>query len=175
MYVKLKTKIYALKYAQIYLNIYGSLCYEIYDNYNKTKCIDEIPDGYYLNDTNEKAIDKCNIKCKTCNNESNINDLCLSCNIGNNYYPILNSNSNINSYINCSNYTPTGYIFDNFTYKPCYSTCKVCLGIGDNYNHQCLECIDNYHLNETNCYKNCSYYYYFDDLHLHHCTESQNF
>ena len=58
--------------------------YEIYYNYNKTKCIDTMPDGYYLNDTNNRTIDKCNIKCKTCNNESNTNDLCLSCNLENN-------------------------------------------------------------------------------------------
>ena len=72
-----------------YLGLKGN--YEIYYNYNKTKCIDEIPDGYYLNDTNEKTIDKCNIKCKTCNKDSNINNLCLSCSIQNNYYPILHS------------------------------------------------------------------------------------
>ena len=58
------------------------------------------------------------------------------------------------------------YIFDNFSlsYKPCYSSCKECIKIGDNYNHQCLECFDNYYPNDTNCYKNCSYYYYFDDV-----------
>ena len=38
--------------------LYGSLDYEIYYNFNKTKCIDKIPDGYYLNDTNNKMIDK---------------------------------------------------------------------------------------------------------------------
>ena len=67
---------------------YGNLNYEIYYNYDKTKCIDKIPDGYYLNETNNKTIDKCDIKCKTCKNESNINDLCLSCNTENKYYPI---------------------------------------------------------------------------------------
>ena len=28
--------------------LYGNSTFEIYYNYNKTKCIDEIPDGYYL-------------------------------------------------------------------------------------------------------------------------------
>ena len=93
-----------------------------------------MPDGYFLNDTNNKTIDKCNIKCKTCNKESNINDLCLSCNTEDNYYPIINNNSNINKYYNCSNNTPIGYALDNFTYKPCYSTCKECKTIGNNYN-----------------------------------------
>ena len=147
--------------------------YNIYYDYYKTICIDKIPDGYYLNDTNSKTIDKCNIKCKTCNNESNSNNLCLSCNIENGYYPILNDNSNINSFINCSNDSLSGYILDNFAYRPCYSTCKECIKIGDNNNHQCSKCIDNFYLNETNCYQNCLYYYYFDDSNIHHCTEDK--
>ena len=152
--------------------LYGNSDNEIYCN-NQTKLIDEISEGYYLNDTNNKTIDKCNPKCKSCNNESNINDLCLLCNIENNYYPIINNTSNINSYINCSNYTPSGYIFDNYSlsYKPCYSTCKECKELGDNYNHQCLSCNENYYLNDTNCFENCTYYYYFDNLHIYHCTE----
>ena len=155
--------------------LYGNSEYEIYYNYDKTKCIDEVPDGYFLNDSNKKTIDKCNIKCKTCNKESNIKDLCLSCNIKNKYYPILNNNSNINSFIDCFNKTPSGYIFDNFSlsYKPCYPSCKECRKIGDNYNHQCLECIDNYYLNNQSCYKKCLYYFYFNDLHIHQCTEEE--
>ena len=150
--------------------------YEIYYNYNKTKCIDKIPDVYYLNDTNNKTIDKCNNKCKTCNNESKINDLCISCNIDNNYFPIINTNSNFNIYINCSNYVPSGYFFDNYSlsFIPCYSTCKKCIKFGDNYNHQCLECNSDYYLSNSNCYQNCAYYYYFDDLHIHHCTADNN-
>ena len=42
--------------------------------------------------------------------------------------------------------------------------------MGDNYNHQCIACIDEYYLNIANCFKNCTYYHYFDDLHIHHCT-----
>ena len=62
----------------------------------------------------------------------------------------------IYQYIDCSNYTPSGYIFDNYnlSYKPCFPTCKDCIKVGDNYNHQCLSCIDKYYLNGTNCYKN---------------------
>ena len=29
-------------------------------------------------------------------------------------------------------------------------------------------------MNNTNCYQNCTYYYYFDDLHKHHCTDDYN-
>ena len=119
-------KKYALKHAKKYLNIYMEVQIMKY--------------GYYFNDTNNKTIDKCNIKCKTCNQESHINNLCLSCNVDNKYYPILNNNSNTNSFIDCYNYAPSRYIFDNYSlsYKPCYSSCKECSKIGDNNNHQCL-------------------------------------
>ena len=154
--------------------LYGTSDIKIYYDYNNTKCIDKIPDGYYCNDTDINSIDKCNIKCKTCNNESIVNDLCLSCNIENNYYPIINNISINNLNINCSNSTPSGYFFDNnsLSYNICYSSCKECFSIGDNYNHQCKECIDDYYLNNTNCYKNCSYYYYFNNSHGY-CTEDE--
>ena len=138
---------------------------------NKTKSSDETTNGYYFNDTNNKTIDKCNIKCKKCSNESNINDLCLSCNIESGYYPLINDDSNIDSYFNCYNYTPSGYAFDNFTYKPCYPTCKECITIGDDYNHQCFQCIDNYFLNNTNCIEKCTYFHYFNGL-KRYCTEN---
>ena len=37
---------------------------------------DNIPEGYYLNDSNAQTIDKCNIKCKDCNLDSSKNNLC---------------------------------------------------------------------------------------------------
>ena len=33
-----------------------------YYNYDKTKCLDEIPEGFYLNDSNHKTLDKCDNK-----------------------------------------------------------------------------------------------------------------
>ena len=51
-----------------------------YYNYYQNKCIDEIPVGYYMNDSILKTIDKCNENCKTCNESStNISMNCLSC------------------------------------------------------------------------------------------------
>ena len=41
-----------------------------YYNYDKTECLNEIPEGFYLNDSNHKTIDKCDIKCKNCSLES---------------------------------------------------------------------------------------------------------
>ena len=70
-------------------------------NYNKTECIDYVPEGYYINDTVHKTIDKCNIKCNNCSLESiNNNNSCIKCNNKENYYPkyidILNKNNFIN-------------------------------------------------------------------------------
>ena len=42
------------------------ICDKYYD-YNHTACLESIPEGYYLNDSILKTIDKCNIKCKNCN------------------------------------------------------------------------------------------------------------
>ena len=43
--------------------------------------------------------------------------------------------------------------------------------------HNCLECNENYryqieHLNYSNCYSNCSFYYYYNNItKSYHCTE----
>ena len=106
------------------------LCEEIkcknnYYNYNQTECIDNIPIGYYLNDTYLRTIDKCDIKCESCIN----NQLCLSCNNKLQYYPKLDDILNNNSLINCYNEIPNTYFLDNNIYKPCYYNC---INITDN-------------------------------------------
>ena len=62
-------------------NIY--LCVSTCNNYfnmNKTKCFDEIPEGYFLSDIDNKLIDKCHEKCKTCNQKETLeNTNCLTC------------------------------------------------------------------------------------------------
>ena len=61
---------------------------EINFNYNQTFCLDYLPDGYFINDTVIKTIDKCHDNCKECNGKgTDIFQNCTSC-----YYPkILNS------------------------------------------------------------------------------------
>jgi surface protein len=54
---------------------------ENYYNYNHTGCLDSIPLGFYLNDTINKTIDKCNINCRNCTLDSIEKDLCIFCNI----------------------------------------------------------------------------------------------
>ena len=125
-----------------------------YYNYNHTECLDSIPEGYYLNDSILKTIDKCNIKCRDCNNETNSYNMCISCNVGNNYFQKENDSSNTGSFINCYNIQEDGYYLDsiNSIYKLCYHSCKKCSGPGDESSNNCTECYDNYTLNEdSNC------------------------
>ena len=60
---------------------------ENYYNYNHSNCLESIPEGYYLNNSLLKTIDKCDEKCQKCNLESVKNNSCLLCNINNGYYP----------------------------------------------------------------------------------------
>ena len=66
-----------------------------YYNYNHTGYIEEITDVFFVNDSINKTIDICKIKYEKCSLESiENNNLCLSCNIKNNYDPKLTSISN---------------------------------------------------------------------------------
>ena len=104
----------------------------------------------------------CDIKCDSCSLESVRNNLCISCNEG--YYPIYNL---LSEFKNCTR-SPEGFYLDNdLFYKPCFNSCKKCNIGGNEKNHNCLECKDNYEheiiFNEyKNCYINCSYYYFID-------------
>ena len=61
-----------------------------YYNYNKTECLDNIPNGYFLNDSQLKTLDKCHPYCKTCDKkETENNNNCNSC-INNKYLDLGN-------------------------------------------------------------------------------------
>ena len=70
--------------------------------------------------------------------------------------------------VNCYK-EPEGYFLDNNLYKKCYYTCKTCNIEGNNTNHNCLDCKENFLFvikkNNIyfNCYENCSYYYFNKD------------
>ena len=150
---------------------------EICYNLNETDCLSSIPQGYFINNTELKTIDKCNNKCMNCSIESNENNLCISCNINDNYFPKYNDILNNNSFINCYNQIPDGYYLDNNIYKPCYQSCKNCTEIGNEENNKCIECKINYtflndYENDYNCYNICKYYYYFDSNKKYHCTST---
>ena len=135
-----------------------------YYNYERTGCIDEIPEGYYLNSSTDKTIDKCPSKCKTCSSESIIHNLCEECNTVNNFYPKFNDSSNVDSFHQCYNSSEeqTGYYLDNSEkkYKPCYYKCKKCIGEGDDENNNCQECNDEYIYDNGNC--KCPNYYNYE-------------
>ena len=157
---------------------YNNLCYESCPEntyYNSILCID-IPEGYYLNDSNLMTIDKCLEKCKTCSNYSIYLNLCISCNGDEGYFPLLNNDIN-NSFINCQKEGIEGYYLENNMYRPCYKTCKACNISGNELSHNCSECKINYSfLNDSNynynmnCYEICDYFYYFDEFNKYKCT-----
>ena len=108
-------------------------------------------------------------KCKECSIESLELELCISCNNG--YYQKIDDISSEKLFINCYK-DPEGYYLDEDIYKPCYPSCKFCSGFGDKYNHKCIECNSNFTIkNNQNCYKNCTFYHYYDSFNLYQCTE----
>ena len=128
---------------------------ENYYNYNHTGCLNNIPEGYYLNDSIQKTIDKCLIKCDNCTLQSISYGLCISCNNNEGYYRKYNDSSNVNTFINCYKEELDGYYLDivEEIYKPCYFNCKKCKELGDVDNNKCTDCYNNYTLNGSNCVK----------------------
>ena len=105
--------------------------------------------------------------------DENIN-ICKNCKTD--YYKIKNDNIYDGEYFNCYKEI-NGYYLDknDSLFKKCYDSCEICETKGDNNNHNCLKCNTNYSYeinvnNYTNCYKNCSYYHYFDNENYYHCT-----
>ena len=123
-----------------------------YYNYDQTSCIDEIPFGYYNNDTTKKTIDKCPDECSECSLETVNSNLCLSCNTGNSFYQKDNDLLNHDSMIKCYNVIEDGYYLDHDIYKSCYERCKTCNEAGTEENNNCVDCKGDYVLDEN---KNC--------------------
>ena len=151
-------------------NCYNCKTENKYLNYNQTKCIDIIPEGYYINDTIYNTIDKCYTKCKTCNqsalNENNMN--CLSCDNNKGYYLIQGTNNCINK-----NEIKEGEYLDNTDniIKKCNIACKTCSS-KEIYNElfdviNCNSCNINkgyYSINGTNICTNNTNKYIFNDI-----------
>ena len=145
------------------------------------KCYDNCINGFLLDDNNN-PLNKCKCeldKCLLCPDVALKNNLCTKCNV--NYYPKEDDLSNIGKYINCYNESEIGYYLDKYNnlYKKCYKTCKACDIKGNEINHNCLECNNDFLFgikinNYFNCYENCSYYYYFDKEDNFHCTKNSS-
>ena len=124
---------------------YKNACYRSCDNYysyNQKECIDEIPEGYYLNDSKSKTIDKCPTKCKTCSNNSMEYDYCISCN--ENYFPIIIEEENLKKYLDCYLECPVGYININ-------NSCHI-------YNNSCEDNTLYEIIADHSCIEECSAY-----------------
>ena len=133
-------------------------CYDPDKYLNIGNCVSQCPNGVDY-DENGSSIKLCKcdlIKCHKCSKESLEQNLCITCNDG--YYPKFEDiNKNI-SYIDCYQ-SPEGYFLDSGFYKSCYESCKICDKGGNNINHNCIECNNNYNYEiNINGYKNCYIY-----------------
>ena len=124
-----------------------------YYSYSQDECIDTIPEGYFLNNTSLKTIDKCHSDCKTCERlNTSINSYCKSCK-GNKYFYLGNC------YDNC----PKGSYYDE---QDSMNKCKCfeekCLKCSEESlkNNLCISCNEGYYPkfndpNNTSTYINC--------------------
>ena len=143
--------------------------------YNLGNCVSNCINGNY----NEEGINKCYCdleKCLLCSLESLKNDLCITCNNNDGYYKKYES-SNFNDYLNCYQ-SLDGYYLDKNenAFKQCYDTCETREAKGNENNHNCKTCQQNFYFydNSTNCYQKCDNYYYFDNNNKFQCTKELN-
>jgi hypothetical protein len=107
----------------------------IYYNYTQKGCINKIPEGYYLNDTLEKTIDKCHPNCKTCFDKETLynNNNCETCPDNKYYYGK-----------DCVDNCPDGFYIDidDSSKKKCYCTDKKCseCSYESLNNEMCISC-----------------------------------
>ena len=88
-----------------------------YANHYENECIDFIPEGYYLEDEQTKAIEKCYFSCKKCETGGNSNDhKCTEC--GDNY-PYRNKEGT-----KCLEDCSKEYLYTDIQTKRCYNDCK---------------------------------------------------
>ena len=88
----------------------------------------------------------------------------------------IEENDNLNGYRKCYK-NISGYYLDknDNKFKKCYYSCKNCEMKGNNIEHNCLECDNNYPVefkinNYSNRYQNRNFYYYFDINNNYKCT-----
>ena len=140
-----------------------------YANHYENECIDSIPEGYYLEDEQTKAIEKCYFTCKKCEVGGDSNDhKCTECGED---YPYKNKEGT-KCLEDCSN----EYLYTDLQTKMCYNDCidnivteriynykNICYSIddlsdnletdGNNFIRKCNNLTDFYFNNE--CYESC--------------------
>ena len=125
-----------------------------------------------------------NIKCKISTAESAVYDLCITCNIEQQYFPALFPETDfLHGFTECFNSItkPVNFYFDNShnEYKPCYETCLTCNEGGNGENNNCLTCEINYikkpeFPESNNCVTECFYSYYYTSFGQYKCTNSSS-
>ena len=141
-----------------FLNCSGNLY-----NYEQNACLNTTisPEGFYINDTESKTIDKCDESCKICNNKTtDLSTNCLLCNNSQHYLYLGN----------CLESCEKGFYNDSEGILRCEcfkKECKECLE-EDFDEGLCISCADDYHpkIEEYNpnddsvyCYKDPEGYY----------------
>ena len=157
-----------------------------YYNYEKTKCLLDVPDGYFLNDTNAKTIDKCHENCETCNEKSTINNTnCLSCQIskyldlGNCVTNCTNGHIENTNICKCSNEKCLQCSLESLTYNLCISCNKEYFPIYDDISYKgsfinCYKEPEGYFLSNYlyyKCYPTCKKCNGFGNETNHNCIE----
>ena len=138
-------------------------------------CVSSCDSGDSFTEPEDETILRCKCnepKCLYCSTESlNNNNLCISCYKKGGYYPKKDDTTNIGLFVDCyNNDTISGPYYlnlENQQYEPCYSSCELCSVLGEDDNHQCIQCKEGYDFiinnnNHNNCYRRCDHYYYFD-------------
>ena len=139
---------------------------------------DLLNDGYYISG---KYFEKCDSRCKTCNNgldsENDIHN-CITCN--NNYYLV---NGTSNCYTETEGENKGYFLRENSTdhklyFYKCYDNCNSCNDIYDEDNdvQHCITCKDNFYFfsGTSNCYDNTFIEkgYYLDGNYFFPCFRS---
>ena len=152
-----------------------------YYNYQKTSCLEEIPEGFYCNSTEDKTLDKCHENCKSCvEGPTGDNNNCLKCKDNDTIYYDLG---------NCRNECPNGFFVDDEYNLTCKCTNNIECFYCDK-NDLCTKCNTekgyypkNDEDNNTeyiNCYKEPEGYYLLNEKYYpcystcNNCTEEGN-
>ena len=120
----------------------------LYVEYSQQFCINYIPEGYYINNTEYNTINKCHENCHSCNKGPEGNNMnCLNCDYTKNLFLVENTQ-------NCESGDKEGYYLNELKILiKCHPLCKTCSKGPSNNNMNCDSC-DNklgYFLNGTNC------------------------
>ena len=103
------------------------------------------------------------------------NDTCLICETTILEQELCNkTNDNNEEYLECYNNYTENYIDKiDSAFKNCFFTCETCEKESGLENNNKLKCYSEIIIGNSNCYTNCSFYYYFDNETNFQCNQNQ--